>query len=156
MGAPVRGKRRKTSGRFLMLPAAVMQSAAFRSLSHAQVRVLILLASDYDGQNNGSLALTRPQAHAQGIGSNATLDVGLVVLEQRGLIIRTDPGMLRPPRPARFAVTWKDMDKTEFSPRRAAGNDYRNWKGAPSKNKSEAHTVGPDGHTDSAQGAAWH
>lgn len=147
------GKRKKKSGRFLMLPATVLDSAAFRSLSHAEVRVLILLAADYDGSNNGGLALTRSQARARGIGSNATLDSGLRQLEQCGLITRTDPGMMRPPKPARFAVTWKPTDKTNFTKHSAAGHEYRHWKPKQPRNSSEAHSVGPNRHAQCAQGA---
>lgn len=152
MGAPVRGKRQKQRGRFLMLPATVFESPAFRSLSHAEVRVLILLATDYDGGNNGRLALTRSQARLGGVGSNATLDSSLRVLEQRGFIIRTDPGRMRPPQPARFALTWQAMDKTEYSSQGAAGHAYRHAVLATVKNVSEAHSVGPNGHAQWAQG----
>lgn len=139
-------------GRFIMLPLSVFRSEACASLTHAYFRLMLALVADYNGHNNGALALTRPQARKSGIGSNATISKGLRELERRGLIVKTDPGMLRPPKPARFALTWQVLDKTEFTDKAAATHTYKNWTdGQTNKTVSDARSVGPDGHAECAQ-----
>ena len=141
------------SSRFIMLPLSVFKSKACMNLSHAHFRLLMALAADYNGKNNGALALTRPQAREAGIGSNRTVSEGLRDLEARGLIVRTDPGMVRPPRPARFAVTWKDVDSTDFTERSGAAHTYRYWSPSPRSEKTvpDAYSGCPDGPTEDAR-----
>ena len=143
--------RKGAAGRFIMLPMAVFQSQSCATLSHAHFRLLMALAADYNGSNNGALALTRPQARRLGIGSNRTMSIGFKDLEQRGLIFRTDPGMIRPPRPARFAITWKPTDKTAFSQQMAAGHAYRRWAPEQKKTFPDAYSGCPDGPTEDAR-----
>lgn len=128
--------RRGKSGRFAMLPHAVLESPACASLSNGHFRVLMALVADYNGNNNGALALTRSQAHKRGIGGNDTLSRGLNALELHGLVIRTDPGMRTPPSPARFAITWKPTDKTKYSDRAAPSHEYKNFV-PPEKRKTK-------------------
>lgn len=122
-----KGRRGDKVGRFLMLPHDLLYSEACTTLSHAHFRALTALAATYMGENNGALTLTRPQARKHGIASNETIAAALKELERRGLVIRTDPGMRTPPRPARFAVTWKPLDKTEYTERGSASHAYRHW-----------------------------
>ncbi len=82
-------KRKTGGGRFARLPCSVLDTEAVTSLSHAAFRILVLLAAQYHGGNNGALGLTRSQAAVNGIVSNNTLYRALAALEERGLVEQT-------------------------------------------------------------------
>lgn len=129
MPSNVNAKGRKTRGRFALLPHAVMRHPAVATLSHAQFRILVLMAGEYCGTNNGALGLTADQAERQGIGSPQTFYAALRELEHRGLIQRTYPASRVPPRPTMYAITWKPIDQTEYSAAvRLASFDFRKWQ----------------------------
>lgn len=111
-----------------MLPLSVLRHPSVTTL-HAAVRwVLVALAAQYTGRNNGALTLTRAAAREYGIASSDTLNRGLTELERRGLVMRTDPGSYMPPRPARFALTWRPLDDTDYScANKIPSFDYRGW-----------------------------
>jgi hypothetical protein len=112
-----------------MLPVKVLTSDAARTLSHATFRVLVLLAAQYSGFNNGALGLTHKQALNNGIGSRHTLYRSLADLRNRGLIELTFPASRVPPRPSMFALTWLSTDDTEYSRRtRLASNQFAKWQ----------------------------
>jgi hypothetical protein len=87
-----RSKRARISERFAMLPLSVMISEAFKTLPAGYQRVLWLLAAQYDGTNNGDLALTRKQAAHFGLNNERHRSNGLRELEARGLIEKTRQG----------------------------------------------------------------
>lgn len=131
MGNNVNAKGRKIRGRFAHLPRDAMEHPAVATLSHAQFRVLVLMAGQYNGKNNGALGLTAKQAAQQGIGSQRTFYKALRELEHRGLIERTFPASRIPPRPTMYAITWRNIDETEYTtPRNIPSNQYRQWEGA--------------------------
>ena len=119
----VNAKGRKIRGNFAMLPCAVLVHPSVTTLSHAQFRILVLMAGQYNGRNNGQLGLTAAQAADQGIGSERTLYAALKVLERRGLIERTHPASRIPPRPTMYAVTWRAVDQTEYTNARTRSSD---------------------------------
>lgn len=121
-------KRKITPGRFAMVPRAVLHHQAVTTLNHAAFRVLVLLAGEFNGHNNGAVGLTAGQAEANGIGSKHTFYRSLRELESRGLIETTFPASRVPPRPTMYALTWLPVDQTEYSQaRRVASNAYREW-----------------------------
>lgn len=125
----VNAKGRKIRGNFAHLPCEVMNHAAVATLTHAQFRVLVLMAGQFNGHNNGAIGLTAEQAKKQGISSENTYRAALKVLEERGLIESTYPASRVPPRPKMYALTWRPVEKTKYSdPRRMATNAYRGWK----------------------------
>lgn len=125
-----KGKGRREGGRFVMLPHHVIQHAAVTTL-HAAVRwVLVALVAQYNGNNNGALALPMPTAQTFGINSPDTLSRGLRILRERGLIIQTYPGSYHPPEVARYAVTWKPLDHTQWTTSGPPTNDFRGWSDA--------------------------
>lgn len=93
-----------------MVPVDVLTSAAVRTLPNVAHRVLVALAAQYHGCNNGSLTLTRRTAREYGIGDTHALAAALRELEERGLVIRTRPGSRLPPRSAMYALTWRQVD----------------------------------------------
>lgn len=123
-----RQKGRRESGRFALLPESVITHPALTSLDLGARWVLVALAAGYNGHNNGALVITRASAKRFGINSSGTLRRGLGQLEERGLILKTDPGAYIPRSPARYALTFQRIDKTEFTPTpRAAPHDYKQW-----------------------------
>lgn len=122
-------KRKTSSGRFAMIPVAVLEHVSVRTLSHAAVRVLLLLAAAYNGRNNGAVGVTAEQAATHGVGSRNTLYTALRELEARGLIVQTYPASRVPPRPTMWALTWKAIDDTEWSRATTTpSNAYRTWR----------------------------
>jgi hypothetical protein len=138
-------KRSTSSGRFARLPLTLLATPAVTRLSHAEFRVLVLLAAQYNGYNNGALGLTRGQAANQGIGSNRTLYLSLRNLEVRGLVVRTYPASRVPPRPAMYALTWVSVDDTDFSgAERLATHAYREWQPEPRRKPNLTIVVGTE------------
>ena len=122
-------RRKTTPGRFAMLPLTVLDTAAVKTLSHAAFRILVLMAAQYNGGNNGALGITRIQAAVNGIGSHHTLYSALRTLEERGLIEQTYPASRVPPRPTMYALTWRSIDDTSWSrSTRIAAHTYRDWQ----------------------------
>jgi DNA-binding MarR family transcriptional regulator len=125
----VNAKGRRIRGNFAHVPCAVLSHAAVTSLSHAQFRVLVLMAGQFNGHNNGALGLTASQAAEQGIASERTLYAALRELERRGLIERTFPASRIPPRPTMYALTWRAVDRTGFTDARPReSNAYLDWR----------------------------
>ncbi len=125
-----RHPRRKTGpGRFAMLPLTVLAEPAVNTLSHAAFRILVLMAAQYNGGNNGALGITYSQAALNGIGSDNTLYRALRTLEERGLIEQTYPASRVPPRPTMYALTWMSVDDTSWSrSTRIPTHTYRDWQ----------------------------
>lgn len=80
------------------------------TLPHIAFRVLVVLAGQFTGGNNGSLSLTRRTAAKHGIRNAHALFAALRELEARSLIERTRPGSRIPPRSAFFALTWRRVN----------------------------------------------
>lgn len=122
-------KKSSGGGRFARLPLSVLSTAAVKTLEHAHFRILVLLAAQYHGGNNGALGITRSQAAENGVGSGHTLYGALKALETRGLIDKTYQASRVPPRPAMYALTWVSVDDTEYSrAERLPTHAYRDWQ----------------------------
>jgi hypothetical protein len=98
-----------------MLPLSVMMSTAFKTLPVGYQRVLWLMAAQYDGSNNGDLALTRKQAAHFGLKNERDRSLGLRELERRGLIEKTRQGGIASgvKFPTLWAVTWKAIQHAD-------------------------------------------
>lgn len=108
-------KRKRFKEHFGALPVRLMEHEAFRTLGYYERSVLLAIAAEYTGKNNGKIALTHAQAEERyGIkGRNRFYDT-LEELEWRGLIRRTWAA----PRlrqygdgPSRFLLEWKEHDE---------------------------------------------
>jgi hypothetical protein len=112
-----------------MLPVMVLETLAVTTLSHAAFRVLVLLAAQFSGYNNGALGITAAQASKAGIGSDKTLYNSLRELQTRQLIADTYPASRVPPRPTMWALTWLPLNDTEYTnTTRTPSHAYREWK----------------------------
>lgn len=98
---------------YAMLPNEVGMSPQFRWLPHFAVRVLLALAGQYRGKNNGALALPLATAKEWGL-SRAELYAGLSLLKRVGFIEETVPPRRKSGRgqPARYALSWRKLDES--------------------------------------------
>ena len=130
-------KKKRPSGaakQFAMVPLDVLEHPAVATLHHGAFRIMVLLAGQYRGHNNGALGLTEDQAKKGGIGSDNTLYKSLEVLAERGIIEQTYPSSRVPPRPAMFALSWKPIDETKWSTEtRTPSFSFRSWASKVSK-----------------------
>ena len=108
------GKRAKLTGRgkggsFVAMPHVLLESPAFRVLSGRATKVLLYLASQYKGNNNGDLhcawSLIRKQC---GWKSHGSLRLAIQELEQSRLIVRTRRGGKN--RASLYALGWFALD----------------------------------------------
>ncbi len=110
--ARTRHKRTDRDGsRFLALPHTVLDSPAFMRLSAPAVRLLIDIARQYSGANNGQFVACMSYLSKRGWTSNDTITRARRELETAGFLIQTRIGC-RPNRAAWFAVTWLSFDWT--------------------------------------------
>ena len=121
-------KGRKTSGTFLLIPTAVVQSPAYRQLS-LKARALILdMGSQFNGHNNGDQSCTWQCMQAQGWKSKDTMQRARDELLTAGFIERTKQGGLGI-GPSLYAFTWRPIDdcggKLDVRPTNVASNLWK-------------------------------
>jgi len=104
-----RTKRRETAS-FVAMPKAVINSRNYASLSGVAVKLLIQIAEQFNGHNNGDLQASWVIMRHKGWNSNATLNRAKKELVEKGFIEQTRQGWLRPPRCALYALSWKPID----------------------------------------------
>lgn len=121
-------KGRKAEGRFFRLTHYVLRSAQFQQLSPRAVKVFLALGTEYNGSNNGALALPRSQLAARGFGQNGIqAAAGLKELIKAGFVICTRPGKLRV-GPSYYALTIEPInasDKHSMPEERVASHLWR-------------------------------
>jgi hypothetical protein len=135
-----RSRRTRSTGRFApgetfgAIPSEVLNSVAYRALPDFAVRVLIALAAQYRGVNNGDLSLTREQAASLGVAAGWKVSAGLELLVLTGLVLRTRQGKARHGRGicALYALAWRPIDPTPhayppINGRRTAPNGWALW-----------------------------
>jgi hypothetical protein len=102
----------RDSGGFLALPFAVIDSAAYRGLSAHARALLIEIARQLRGDNNGMLLCSRAYMATRGWNSNDTREKCLKELVAAKLVHQTVMGC-RPNRASWYAVTWLGLDKLD-------------------------------------------
>lgn len=109
MGRNRHGKADRDGVRFLALPHTVMDASAFLKLSAPAVRLLLDIARQYSGTNNGKLVACSRYLATRGWKSHDTAQRARRELEAAGFIVQTRAGA-RPNRAAWFALTWAGLD----------------------------------------------
>ncbi len=131
---------RKESGSFLQLPHAVLSSVAFLGLSAQAVKLLLDIAIQYRGNNNGDLGASWTVMRKRGWKSRDTLDKALCALLQGGLIEKTRQGGRH--KCSLYALTWKAIDeckgKLDVGATKVASGAWRGLPNDSPKNKSLA------------------
>jgi hypothetical protein len=105
-------------GGFLLLPSALLHCPKFRVLSSSGVKLLIDVASQYNGKNNGDLCAAWKVMKPKGWRSEATLNRAKVELVAAGFIAETRMGR-RPNLCTLYGITWQPLNpnpKLEVTP----------------------------------------
>ncbi|HEV7985075.1 MAG TPA: hypothetical protein VGP20_02840 [Steroidobacteraceae bacterium] len=133
-------KRRLSGKHYAMVPVEVLTSQACNTLPASACRVLLAIAAQFRGKNNGDLALTWATARPFGINSKKQLIDALALLLERGLIEKTRQGGKRPLGPSLYAVGWMPIDdlngKIDSGPTMVAKNTWATWPSAPQRDQS--------------------
>jgi len=95
---------------FVRLPTVVLESPGYRQAGIAARALLIDLAMQYSGHNNGKLTACAKYLRPLGWKSNDTVVRARRELIDCGLLLETRKGA-RPNKAAWFALTWLDIDQ---------------------------------------------
>lgn len=107
-----RSKAKRDGDRYLALPHVVIDSPSYRALGYPARALLIDIARQYTGSNNGRLVACAKYLKPLGWNSNDTVTRALAELKASGLLIETRMGM-RPNRAAWFALGWYQLDAVD-------------------------------------------
>lgn len=126
---------RKESGAFFQVPRAVLQSAAYRSVSAKAAKLMLDLGAQWNGYNNGDQCAAWRLMEEQGWKSRDTLDKAKLELLAAGLIEKTKQGGRNSPN--LYAFTWQAIDeckgKLDFAPTRVASGKWKDPPSSPSR-----------------------
>ncbi|MBD5801049.1 hypothetical protein AZOA_04510 [Azoarcus sp. Aa7] len=101
--------KNRVGGRFLALPHQVMDCPAFIGLSAPATRLLLDMARQFAGTNNGKLLCTLSVMRKRGWSSNDTLCRARKELEAARFIQKTREAWM-PRRAAWFGLCWLPLD----------------------------------------------
>lgn len=125
-----RTKGRRTAGAFVALPIEVLDSPAYIAMSAHAKALLVDIARQFRGHNNGDLAVAWSLMQRRGWRSHDTLQRARDELIATGLIEQTRQGGRH--RCSLFAVTWHAIDacggKLDVAPTRVASARWRRSK----------------------------
>lgn len=107
-------KRARATGKagnapFLNIPHSVLSSDAYKALDGWGAKLLLDVAGQYKGHNNGDLCAAWSIMQAKGWRSKGTLHRALNALLKDGLIQQTRQGGRN--RCSLYAVTWRAIDE---------------------------------------------
>lgn len=107
-----KAKGRKESGNFAQIPVSVLVSAEFHSITGEAVRLLVAIAAQFNGYNNGNMNAALTDMRKYGFTSQGTLSRALLCLLNTGLIIKTRQGFFMPGknRCSLYAIAWRPID----------------------------------------------
>lgn len=101
-------KGRAETGYFTRLPHAVQDSENWRQCSATGIKLLLDIARQYRGNNNGDLCAALSVLRSRGWRSSDTVGTALRELRHYGLLLLTRQGGLH--RPSLYALTWQAID----------------------------------------------
>ena len=102
----------KDGGRFIQLPVVVLECPNYHKLSYPAKALLIELARQYTGMNNGRLLLSMKYLKDRGWNSSDVISKAKKELIKLGFIFETVKGH-RPNKASWYAVTWRMLDKID-------------------------------------------
>lgn len=100
---------KKGNAAFLGIPHSVLNSEAYKALNGWDVKLLIDIAVQFTGFNNGDLNAVWSQLQHKGWNSKGTLNSSLKKLQEVGMIEQTRQGGKN--RCSLYAVTWRPIDE---------------------------------------------
>lgn len=95
----------RDSGRYIAFPVSVLDSIIFQSLGYSAKALLLDIASQFKGENNGRLVACESFLKPRGWKSKTTIHRALKELLDSGLLIMTRRGA-RPNKASYFGVAW--------------------------------------------------
>jgi hypothetical protein len=105
-------KTSRDAGGFVALPWQVIDSPAYQGLTPHGKALLIDIARQYTGSNNGALRCGRAYMQPRGWNSMDMLTKAKRELLDAGLIFETVKGC-RPNKASWYAATWQTLDKLD-------------------------------------------
>ena len=127
-------KRRRNLGRqttapFLRLPLDLLEHESFRTLTPRATKLLVDVAAQYNGHNNGDLCAQLSLMRKRGWRSSDQLFKARKELQDRGLILTSRQGGLN--KCSLFALTWFQIDeckgKLDIRSTATAPHHWRRW-----------------------------
>lgn len=109
MGRAKHKSKNHDGSRFVLLPHVVMDSPAYLNLSFSAIAILLDIARQYSGSNNGKLVLCDKALKRRGWNSHATITKAKRELIEAGLLFLTRQGY-RPNKASWYALTWLTLD----------------------------------------------
>ena len=106
-----KNKNRKEKAPFALIPHCVLESHNYAKLSTSAVKLLLDLAYQYRGSNNGKLITSWYHLKKRGWRSPVTLHYAVDELMHYGFIVRTRVGGQNVL--SLYAMTWKQVDSSE-------------------------------------------
>jgi len=135
----LRGKGRASNGSFLGLPHAVLNHPAFATLSPRATKLLLDIATQYRGKNNGDFCATLKTLKERGWNSSDQLSKALKELKERGLIVVSRQGGRN--LCSLYAITWQPIDdckgKLDIPASSKALNSWKGWKPSSKRDADE-------------------
>ena len=126
----LRVKGRASRGSFVSLPHSLLQHPAVATLSKRATKLLIDLAAQYRGKNNGDLSATLTTLKKRGWKSSDQLFKARDELIERGLIIVTRQGGRNLCN--LYAITWQPIDdckgKLDICSTTVPSNRWKKWR----------------------------
>lgn len=112
MSSRIKTKGRRESGGFLALPHAVLKTNDYIGLSTKSRSLLVDIALQYNGRNNGDFTVALAFMRDRGWKRQATIVEAVKELLNSNLIIRTREGQFQNPhsRCALYAITWQPIN----------------------------------------------
>jgi hypothetical protein len=100
------------SGSFAGIPRVVMKHPDFRRLSGGAVKLLLDLAFQYRGKNNGDLTVAYSVLKRRGFNSKGTITRGVGELLEAGMIVQTRQGFFCNPgaKCSLYALSWQPIN----------------------------------------------
>jgi len=103
-----KAKGRRSSGTFVAIPHAVIDSPNWQSCSATAIKMLTELARQYNGYNNGDLAATLSMMKKRGWSSPETIHYACLELRHYGLIELTRQGGKHIPN--LYGLSWQPIN----------------------------------------------
>lgn len=101
---------KRSGGRFIQIPVAVLESEAYRGLKSPAVKLLLDLNAQYKGDNNGDLCAAWTIMRSRGWRSEDTLNRAKKSLLASGILFETRKGA-RPNKASLYALTYYRLDE---------------------------------------------
>ena len=130
-----KAKGRASSGSFVSLPHSVLKHPAFATLTPRGTKLLIDLATQYRGKNNGDLSMPLSQMRNRGWNSSDQLQKAKNELIERGFIAVSRQGGRN--KCSLYGITWQPIDdckgKLDIGASNKPLNLWKYWKASPKK-----------------------